>query len=103
MPYQRSYYLLSNGDLYAKYGAEECMEEPSVHVDGLGLLVFLSLDSVEHFLLTKPQRAKEFLRMNGVEFSEFTPCNVAEEDLLPIVKEHGGLLIVPYRLGYMAG
>lgn len=98
-----SYYLLSNGTRYAKYGEEEVMEGSYEPVDGLGLLVFLTLDAVYNFLLTKPKRAKDFLRMNGAEFSEFTPCIVAQQDLLPIVKEHGGLLIVPYRLGFMAG
>ena len=102
LSFQRSFYLLSNGVRYAKYGEEVSMEEPSVRVNGLGLLAFLSLDSVYNFLLTKPQRAKEFSRMNGADFSEFTPCKVANDDLLPIVKEYGGILIVPYRLGMMA-
>lgn len=78
LPAQPHYYLLSNGNRYARHGKEELN----------GVLVF-----------TIRERAEQFMMTIGVGMPEFHPVKVAAEDLLPVLKESGGRLCIANYLG----
>ena len=72
LPVQNEYYLLSNGEKFARFG----------HGNANGLLVFETIE-----------KANEFWQTVGVGIPEFKPVNVDAETLLTLIEEIGAICV----------